>query len=570
MNKIGIGVVAVCSCLVLVILVMSRQEEEVVAAEFFPENVLFYGEQHDFSEKYYTFRRSRLGETIARLQYEETAAEMGIPTEKIEEMEDCRRKIIKILESPVLHALFGREVSIGLFPADSFATTGSDGSFEEKLLLIARPRHNSHLLTFLSSFLTENIQQATIQYGSHTITRYRTDDKRTLSTVSVKGLLLAGLNERLLRKSLDCYDEKKGALQQNPAFQKLRKKLSRAKLFMYLSLPGLFEEGRTLAQRLPVEEQQPFLSLLNQWKGWGEAGYGTWQEGGLVQSKALILYDSRQLDSRVAELCAVSPSFNKTLRMVPPDVLLYNWSNTFNLPLLWELFSSWMGDHQGDMNILRQEVRDSTGVEVDDLLTMVGNEFAFLLKDVDSGGVPLPKAALVIQLTEPQAFLAAFEKLLAVAEIPIRKKKYKGEKIAYWGLAPQGGLQPAFSLQGEYLLLSNSIDVIKELVDQHSDPQSTFLENPNIQQVASGLSLDNNSVSYVDIALLTEVLKDLASWLGTVAMLQGQEVARTSQVVVEQIILPLLDGVAMYSKLGSRTIIDNDTIVMETTTSVIQ
>ena len=64
MNKIGIGVVAVCSCLVLVILVMSRQEEEVVAAEFFPENVLFYGEQHDFSEKYYTFRRSRRGKPL--------------------------------------------------------------------------------------------------------------------------------------------------------------------------------------------------------------------------------------------------------------------------------------------------------------------------------------------------------------------------------------------------------------------------------------------------------------------------------------------------------------------------
>ena len=222
------------------------------------------------------------------------------------------------------------------------------------------------------------------------------------------------------------------------------------------------------------------------------------------------------------------------------------------------------------MNILRQEVRDSTGVEFDDLLKMVGNEFAFLLKDVDSSGVPLPKAALVIQLTEPQAFMTAFEKLLAVAEIPVRKKKYKNEKIAYWGLAPQGGLQPAFSLQGEYLLLSNSIDVIKELVDQQSDPKSTFLENPNIRQVAGDLSLDNNSVTYVDIALLAEDLKDLASWLGTIAMLQGQEVARTSQVVVEQIILPLLDGVAMYSKLGSRTIIGNDTIVVETTTSVIQ
>ncbi len=570
MKKVGVGLFFVFCCLALVVLLVSRQEEEVVAAEFLPENVLFYGEQQDFSEMYQAFQDSRLGKTLGRLKYAETAAELGVSTEKIQELETRRQKISEFLEGPALDALFGKEFSVALFPTDSFSAANSPRSLEERLLLVIRPRHNSHILNFLAPFFTENIEQKTVQYGSHTITRYRTDTKRTVSTVTVKGLVLAGLDERLVRKSLDCYDEKKGALQQNNAFQKLRQSLTQSKLFTYFSLPALYEEGRIIAEKLPEKDQQALLAVLKQWKGWGAAAHGAWQEDGLVQTKALVLYDIQNLDSGLAEFFAVKPSHNNTLAMVPTDVLYYCWLNTLNLPLVWEMYSSLLADHPGDMNVLRQEVKDSTGVELEDILTMIGKEFAFLVKDIDSNGIPLPKTALLIQLKDPDAFLAVFEKLLAAAEIPIRKEKYKGENITYWGLAPQGGLQPAFSVQGEYLLLSNSIDIIKQIVAQQIDPKKNFLDNPNIRLVGSGLLLENNSAAYIDIALLADVLKNLASWAGALATLQGPEDARTSQVVVEQIILPLLDGVAMYSKLGARVVIGSEGIVMESTTSVIQ
>ncbi len=570
MKKVGVGLFLVCCCLGLVVLLISRQEEEVVAAEFLPENVLFYAEQQDFSFMYQEFQHSRLGRTLARLDYSGTAAELGVSAEKNHEFETYRQKISEFLASPAFQELFGRQFSVALFPANSFSAAHPARALEERLLLIARPRHNAEVLQFLSPLFTGDIQRATVRYGSHTITRYQTDEQRILSTVTVKGMVLAGFDERLVRKSLDCYDEKQNTLQQNKEFQRLRQSLKQAKLFTYLSLPALCEQGRKISEKLPKEDQEMLLTLLDQWQGWGEAAYGAWQEEGLIHDKAVIVFDSRELDSRVAELFAVKPMRNNTLAMVPADVLFYYWTNTFNLPLIWDLYSPRLLDQSGDLDVLRQEVREATGAELEALLAMVGNEIAFLIRDIDANGIPLPKAALVVQLKEPESFIPVFENLLNAAEIPISKKKYGDETITYWGLAPQGGLQPAFTVQGEYLLLSNSIDVIKQIVDLKNDPKKSFLGNRDIQRVGSSLLLDNNSATYIDIAGLADVLKDLASWGDSMAILQGPEAARISHVLLEQIVLPLLDGFAMYSKLGSRSIIKKDTIMLESTTSVIQ
>ncbi len=570
MKKVGVGLLFFCCCVALVVLLLSRQEEEVVAAEFLPENVLFYAEQQDFSFLYQEFQHSRLGRTLASLDYSGVAAELGVSEEKNHEFEAHRLKISDFLASPAFQELFGKEFSVALFPANSFSAENPTRALEERLLLIARPRHNAEVLQFLTPLFTGDIQQATVRYGSHTITRYQMDEQRILSTVMVKGMVLAGFDERLVRKSLDCYDDKQNTLQQNKEFQRLRQSLKQAKLFIYLSLPALCEQGHKISEKLPKEDQEMLLILLDQWQGWGEAAYGAWQEEDLIHDKAVIIFDSQELDSRVAELCGVKPTLNNTLTMVPTDVLFYYWTNTFNLPLIWDLYSSRLPGQAGDLDVLRQEVREATGVELEALLAMVGKEFAFLIRDIDANGIPLPKTALVVQLNEPESFIPVFENLLSAAEIPISKKKYGDEIITYWGLAPQGGLQPAFTVQGEYLLLSNSIDVIKQIVDLKNDPKKSFLENSDIQRVGSGLLFENNSAAYIDIAGLADVLKDIASWTASMAILQGPEAARTSHVLLEQIILPLLDGFAMYSKLGSRSIIGKDTIMLESTTSVIQ
>jgi len=546
-------------------------EKEVVAADFLPSDVLFYGEQVEFTELYKQFLDSRLGRTLTNLDYKQIAAELGDQGKPMLELDYFQKKIHTILDDPAFNELLGKQFSVALFPANSFSADNPAKALGERLLLIAKPRHNVKILQFLAPILSQDIQQSTAQYGSHIITRYKLDESNTISTATVKGLVLVGLEERLVRKALDRFDTKEDTLSGNMDFQRLRKNFQGTQLFSYLSLPSLFEQGKMISKNLPAAEKKEFLRLLEHWRGWGAAAYGAWHEKGVFKDKAEILFEKNNLDSRVARLCDVQPALNRTLGMVPAETLFYYWTNTLNISLLWELYSATIIQQQPQsLDLLRKELRDSVGVELEELLDMIDKEFAVVVKDVGTDGIPLPKVAAIIQLKDSDRFLKIFHTLLEEAEIPLSRKKFESHIITFWGIAPQGGLQPAFTLVDDYLLLSNSFDLVTQIITLKSNPTKNLLNSANMQEVGKGLNEKNNSSAYVHIVLLADALKDMASWAASIASIQGPEVAKDADIIVNQLILPLLDGLAMYTKLGSRSVITKDSIILESIITVTQ
>jgi hypothetical protein len=207
-------------------------------------------------------------------------------------------------------------------------------------------------------------------------------------------------------------------------------------------------------------------------------------------------------------------------------------------------------------------------VELEEILAMIDKDVALIVKDVGGGGIPLPKISAIVKLKEPERFMKIFHTLLKEGDIPLSKKEFKKHTITYWGIAPQSGLQPAFVLIDEYLLLSNSIDLVKQIVSLESDPAKTLFNSEEMKQVGGELHEKNNSAAYVHIALLADALKDLATWAAGMAIIQGPEAAREADILVNKLILPLLDGLSMYTKLSSRSIISKDSIILESTTMV--
>lgn len=571
MKKTGIVVILIICVLGLFYFFGRNQVKTIEAADCLPADVLFYGEQIDFTDMYKEFLESRLGRILARIDYKGIASELGEQGDSIAAIEASWMKVRSVLDEPAFNEILGKEYSIAVFPAASFSADNPAEAIEERLLLIARPRHNVKMLQLLAPFLSKDIEQSSVQYGPHTITRYKIDEVNILSVVSVEGLLIAGLEERLVRKSLDHYDNKKGSLSRNKDFVRLRKKFKGANIFTYVSIPALSNQGRTLGENLAEEERAEFFALLDEWKGWGAAAYGTWHDKALVKDRAEILYDKSKLDSRIARLCEIRPDENRTLQLVPADILFYYWTNTLNLQLFWELYSSSTTQQEPEaFDILRHELRDTAGVELEELLGMVDNEFAMIVDNVDREGIPLPKATLVVQLSKPDEFVGILNVLLRNADIPVSIKQYKGQEISYWGEAPQSGLQPAFTLIGNYLLISNSIDLVKKIVDLPAENGQSLVRSAAMKVVGENLLKDNNSAAYVHIAKLADALKDLAAWGGSMAALQGPETAKNAEVLVNQLILPLLDGVAMYTQLGSRSVIAKDSIVLESNTAVVR
>lgn len=570
-KKIVIVVASVSLALLLVFFLKNKQQPAVQAADFLPADVLFYAEQHEFTEMYNTFFDSPLGKSLLNLDYRTIETELGGTEHTIRAAERFWRKITTTLEDPGFNELLGKEFCMALFPANSFSPENPAQALEERLLLIAKPRHNAKFLQLLAPLFSKDIKQSTVQYGAHTINRYQIDASSRLSTVTVQGLILAGFDERLVRKSIDSYDERNNILSKNKEFQRLRKNFKNAKLFVYFSVPALFDQGCMIAENLPPKHREEFLSLLKQWEGWGAAAYGAWHEKGLLTDKVEILFDKSSLDSGIAKLCGVPKAENKTLAMVPSDTLFYYWVNFLNPLDMWNIYSERVTRQEPHaFDVLRQELRDGGDVEIEEVLGMIDNEFALIVRDVGQDGIPLPRAAAIIQLTQPEQFLEVFNKLLAEADIPMSDKKYKGEVITYWGLAPQGGFQPAFTLLDNYLLLSNSIDLVQQIVDLGKEPTESLLKSTAIEELGGKLLEKNNSATYIHIALLADALKELAKWGGDMAILQGPEMARKAEIMVDRLILPVLDGVSMYKQFGSRSFITDDSIVLESVTTVVE
>lgn len=571
MKKVVFAVILTLCVAGVFVWLRGDQVEGVTAADCLPSDVLFYAEQHELTDMYQDFSKSRLGRTLSRIDYLGIAAQIGEAGNGLVEAQAFWLKVNTALNDPVFDKLLGKECSIALFPANSFAAENPAHAIEERLLLIARPRYGSAIVELIAPLLSKDIKQSTVQFGSHTITRYFIDKDNTVSTAFVGGLLLAGLEERLVRKSLDHYDSGKNTLQLNTDYQKLRSGFEGAQLFSYLSIPALISQGRMLGQSLEEKERAEFMALLNQWQGWGAAAYGGWHENDLVRDKAEILFNKKELDNRVARLCDVKPGVNDTLAFVPRDTLLYYWTNTINLPLLWDLYSSSATQLQPHaIDILSRELRDSAGVELEDVLGMIGNEFAVIMKDVAGEGIPLPKVSVAVKLKEPEKFLQVFKVLLENADIPVSQEQYNGQEISYWGLAPQGALQPAYALLNDYLVISNSLDLLQQLVDLNKDSSSSLAKSPVMKVFGNDLLENNNSATYVHIAKLADSLKDIATWAGSMAVLQGPDAARNADVLVNQLLLPFLDGIAMYTQLGSRSYIGDESIIMESTTTIVQ
>ncbi len=570
MKKIGFAAFLLLLCVGLFFFMKSGKEKGVLAAEFLPPDVLFYGEQHDFVDMYKEFSGSRLGRTLSRIDYENIIAELGAADDAFSGGLELWQELDRLVNDAGFDQLLGKEFSLALFPAKSFSPANPVKMLEDQLLLIARPRHNAHVLQFLASYIAKDIEQSTLQYGRYTITRYKIDEQKTLSTATVKGLVLAAFDERLVRKSLSIYDEQTDTLAQNNEYKKLRKTFAGTKLFQYASFPALVTQGKMISAELSQRDDTPFMSLLQQWDGWGAMAYGVWKKDGVIKERMEFFYDADKLDSEVATLFEVSPEENNTLGMVSADTLFYYWTNSLNLKLLWNIYGEAMVEQGPTMfDLLQSELQDSVGLQLEEILAMVDNECVIMVKDMDGNGIPIPKVMLALQLKESKKFMEVFDKLVLDAELPINTETFQGQSVRYWGIAPQGGLQPAVTLLDDYLLLSNSLDYVKQVVALQGNPDDTLLKKTGLNDLRMELEQKNNSAAYVHIALMADALKTLATWAGGIAVLQGPEKAQQINVVVEELLVPILDGIAMYTQMATRSEVQGDSIIVESTTLVV-
>ena len=565
MRKTGVILGAVCVVAVVLYLLVTVRLGKVTVADFLPTETLVCIEQRDLGPLLDEFKVSRLGRAVMGIDTTKIATDLGLAPEEINKIKDARKQLDDFLNSPVFQEVLGQEFTLALLPVPDDALDAPEKTAASSFLFIAKPRHNADLLEMMSSLFARKLEQTSIQHGKYSIKQYSLEKEKTLSVVTVAGYVIAAFDERLVQAGLDRYDSKQKTLAQNKEYIRLRHDFIDAKLFTYVSMPALSSQISRLTATFDPEQKGNIQKALDQWKGWEGLAFGVWKEKGRVRDKGVVLFNKDKLNPLVAKMCSVQPGENKTLAMIPADILGYYWTNTLSMGTFWEMFTQEMKDSTEQIKAIEQDVKKFTGVELQQLIAMFGSEAVFLLKDVATDGfIPLPNGAIFLKIAKEDEFIKMLHPLLVKTAIPFQNEDYKGVKLNILGVSLHPGLQPVYALHQGYLVMASTVDLVKKIVDGGG---SGLVGDGRFQQVNQGLNQGltkvNNSVSFVRFSSLLKMMKELATWGGTMLSMQAPEVALKSKVVIEQMVLPLLDGLAMYEVIGSRSGIQNDAIVLE-------
>jgi hypothetical protein len=545
----------------------SRLEPEL----FIDEEVLLMVTQKDLATRIDEFSSSPLGRTLAEIDFLSLSKELDYESFDGEKIDSLRTTISRTLNDPLVKLLFGKEVTLALYPFRPDNSRSFDQQIYENVLLIGRPKHHAKLIDMLTKLVPQQDRITEAPYGGHVIKRFPLNQNMVISAARVKDLFVFSANERLLRRGLDHYDDGTDSLAQQAAFVKTKIEFKGASLFSYVNIERIHQStAGALNSFIPEDEENRLTRELDKYKGYRGGFFGAWKEKDKIFEKAIVGFDRDVLSDEAARAMMSEPGTPDTLSRVADDTLLYYWTSRLELDPLLELISLVGGQGQAvSVEELFQQVGSITGMEPGEIAGILENPMTLAIKTIpEQQFVPIPSFMVAIQVQDPEKVKRAVTNLVEHFTIPIRHLKIKGvEAITWGGVIGVSSLQPTLAYAGNYLVLASNQEQIEEFIDLPSD-KTRLDQTSRFKRVENGLAGKNNSIVFLDFVETTAMFKEMVSWGGTMIAIKDRDVARRSKLLIDRVINPLLDGLAMYSVIGMRKTISGNSIIFETTTTV--
>jgi hypothetical protein len=315
-----------------------------------------------------------------------------------------------------------------------------------------------------------------------------------------------------------------------------------------------------------VSAQQRLSALFPLVGGIRTLAYGEWRQKKILRNRLVIDLAPEKIAPRLRQLVATPPSLNDTMPYVARDSLLYYWSNSLDLRLIWQMYTEEAGETSRQVVDLRDTVKQISGYDPEQLLTMIGTSIAVMLRDNGNDQfMPLPDFAILLNLRDQEKGAAAFRRILESLGIKTKQGKYKYVTYYAWGLDPSESLQPVYAIHRDYLILTNTLDMLKHVVDTPVN-NTRLVGTKSFRELDPGFQTLNNSVCFVDQARLLARLQELIGWAGTILAIQDRQTAEKTKVLIDKLIDPLFWGLGMYETSALRTYVEGSRIYIDAKT----
>ena len=568
MKKIALSLLLIIVVASLVIYFLTEDEQkEMDPARFLPKQTSFYLEHQDLEVFIDSLSQSKLGKTFSAIDYDLLFRELQLHELHYENFKNIRDDINEFLDSQVYKQLLSKKVVVSLLPAESAEISDPQVEAKKRLLVIFKTKLNSNLLDLIGYLNLEGIRQTSQKYGNHVIKFHHLKNNEILVTTKVEGLVLLSFNEDIIRASIDRFERKESSLVSHKDFKELRKNQRNCKVFFYSSIQEIRKQLPYFIQKFDDTTKDIITKKLIGWDGWRTFSFCITSDGNALYDRATIYFDKDKLDPSTKKLFLTPPEENKTLSMIPASVVTYYWTNTFDLPVIWDTIinNSKMSEEQRSK--IRNDFIKNIGMEPEKLFELFNKKIAFFIMEGNGANfIPLPDISFIINLKQSKEVGDLLKNQLEKFQIPVQTQTYKKRKMIYWGNSIQQSLQPVYAIFNSHLYVSSSIEVMKKMIDTIDSGQGLAVDNEFLSVTHSNFTGKNNTVSFIRFSSLIRLTKELVNWGGTILGLQDRRVAHKTKILIEHLINPVLDGMMMFSTVHARSYTTDDKIVFENKT----
>ncbi|MBB5346491.1 hypothetical protein JWG42_02280 [Desulfoprunum benzoelyticum] len=555
--------VGLTGCLLLVVLWYiwgsGRFEKQVDPAALVSDKALLYVEQDDVGRLIDTIKASHFGKTVAAMDIGKIAAGLELNADQTRTIEQAVESVAKLGNDPVFRELCGRSLSVALLPGEGEIVVADARQVPPvQLLLVAIPEHKAELLEVLSRAFTGKIKQSVISHGDIEIIQFDLDGTTFFAAVS-DGLFVFSLNQKTIETALDLQRTSQGSLAALEEFAELKQQLPMVDFFAFSAPEKL---GAAMAATLG--EQQTAAKLA----GLRYSIYGIWHEGSGFKDRTITLIDRNRLDPLLGRVLAVPSEDNDSLAFVSPDVQIYTWTNALALDAIWESINREGGEEAVSTEPFTRKFRELTGSDIEQVLTLFEPGISLQIqKGSVNGLIPLPRITLMFKVKDRVSLEKVLEQ--GVTGLGIRMEDQQYRNIGYRSYNPglPGDIEALYGFYDHYLLVGNSRKMLEQIIDAAED-HSGFRQSEKYAALGMDLEHGSNSVFFIKVADIADGVIELATWTGAILALQDRNLALRSQVAIEEVIKPLLNGMTTISSVATRTFFAEDRVTVESTIEV--
>lgn len=522
-------VVILLSALLAIAAYVVLRPKTITVTAVVPSGAVVYARLDRMLDRLKSLRSSKFWAGISQMNVPDLLTNEGIGQDKVSLYIQWREKIHEIISSPVFKQLFGREVTAALYPPLEGFSNGQWPVAFSGLLVVARPEAQTRVAEVLAGAWNRYNKEwdtAQTRYKNSTIMVVKfKGDHPTIYYARIHGLIFFSVDERILRRVIDVFKSRTGAIAQEDAFQSAAGRfypssggeffldVPRSREFLKRNISGLIASETADEARYRQIQLEEWLAVYD---GVHYAAASFLADRPL-RAKWLLHFDPEQSAPELMRLNNCVHLENPLIGMVPKDIILYQWMGCLDLAAQYQKFKALREGSSEYRNAKEDPLADLEkvwGLTLEgDILPILGEQMGWFVQGVDTGGFfPFPKFVVFLKVKDPARAEEILKRIVTTPVTLLQNETYNTVKINFVTVPLIQTFRPSYAFIQDYLVLATSDKLIKQSLDIASDPSAGLMSGDVFKQRSGGLAATGQLISFMNMGEIARQCTTFLNW----------------------------------------------------------